>query len=93
MLLGVVIYFFVSDFPHKSSFLTGEQTVFILKRVEEDRGDSVPDEITLRKVLEHLRDWTIWAYGMSMMVSHKATDSDITSQHSCFSVRRSQPMQ
>jgi len=63
-LLGVVIYFFVSDFPHKSSFLTREQSEFALRRVEEDRGDSVPDKISYDKVLQHLSDWTIWAYAL-----------------------------
>jgi hypothetical protein len=62
--LGVFIYLFVSDFPDKNSFLTKEETEFVLKRVEEDRGDSLPDSITGPKILMHLGDWTIWAYGM-----------------------------
>lgn len=35
----------------------------ILKRIEEDRGDSTPDVITGIKVKSHLLDWKIWAFG------------------------------
>jgi hypothetical protein len=35
----------------------------VLKRVEDDRGDSIPDKITFKKVFMHLSDWKIWAYG------------------------------
>lgn len=37
----------------------------ILDRVEADRGDSVPDEITTKKVFKHLFDPIVWAFGMS----------------------------
>jgi len=65
--LGILVYFFVADFPDKNNFLSQEQTKFILKRIEDDRGDSVPDQITLQKVLHHLGDWTIWVYGLMFM--------------------------
>ncbi|KAF9259710.1 MFS general substrate transporter [Marasmius fiardii PR-910] len=61
--IGILVYFFIPDFPDRNTFLTEAQTAFILQRVEEDRGDSIPDEITVRKVLRHLTDWTIWVYG------------------------------
>jgi hypothetical protein len=61
--LGIIGYFLLPDFPDKNKFLSREQTVLILKRVREDRGDHVPDEITTAKVLHHLSDWTLWAYG------------------------------
>ncbi|KAK7036421.1 hypothetical protein VNI00_011618 [Paramarasmius palmivorus] len=62
--LGIIGYFLLPDFPDKNKFLSREQTVLILKRVREDRGDHVPDEITTAKVLHHLSDWTLWAYGI-----------------------------
>ncbi|KAJ8076726.1 hypothetical protein PM082_001149 [Marasmius tenuissimus] len=67
--LGLVGYFLVPDFPDKNNFLSKAQTAFILRRVEEDRGDSIPDEITTRKVFHHLQDWTIWAYGVMFACS------------------------
>ncbi|KAL0578919.1 hypothetical protein V5O48_003067 [Marasmius crinis-equi] len=69
MFLGLGGYFLIPDFPDRNTFLTRAQTAFVLKRVEEDRGDAVPDEITLRKVLHHLSDWTIWVYGIMFACS------------------------
>ena len=36
----------------------------ILDRVEADRGDSVPDEMTRAKLLHHLSDPIMWLFGM-----------------------------
>lgn len=63
MFLGIVAYFFIPDFPDRNRFLSPEQTALVLKRVEEDRGDSIPDELTFKKIMSHLGDWTLWAYG------------------------------
>ncbi|ESK97356.1 high-affinity nicotinic acid transporter [Moniliophthora roreri MCA 2997] len=62
--LGLVGFFFLPDFPDRNKFLSKEQTAVILRRVQDDRGDSVPDEINIRKVLHHLSDWTLWVYGI-----------------------------
>jgi hypothetical protein len=48
--------------------LTKEQTEFVIKRINDDRGDALPDEINLSKVLHHMKDWTIWAYGCIFML-------------------------
>jgi hypothetical protein len=63
MALGVLCYFLLVDFPDNNKFLTPAETKFVLKRIENDRGDSVPDKITLQKVLHHLMDWKLWVYG------------------------------
>ncbi|KAF9259708.1 MFS general substrate transporter [Marasmius fiardii PR-910] len=62
--LGILVYFLVPGFPDQNTFLDKAQTAFVLQRVEDDRGDSIPDEITFWKVLHHLSDWTIWIYGI-----------------------------
>jgi hypothetical protein len=67
MLLGILVFFFVTDFPDKNKFLTQKQTELVLKRIEEDRGDSVPDEVTFKKVLKHLGDWKVWVFGLMFM--------------------------
>jgi hypothetical protein len=61
--LGTVSWLFIPDFPDKNTFLTAKQTSVVLRRIENDRGDSVPDPLTFRKVVRHLSDWTSWAYG------------------------------
>lgn len=41
----------------------------ILDRVERDRGDSTPDQITFKKILTHFSDWTLWAFALMFMCS------------------------
>ncbi|KAF5359992.1 hypothetical protein D9758_007585 [Tetrapyrgos nigripes] len=60
--LVVLTWFLVVDFPDKNTFLTPEQTQLVLDRLEKDRGDSLPDELTKAKVFHHLGDWIIWAH-------------------------------
>ncbi|KAF5354929.1 hypothetical protein D9756_005403 [Leucocoprinus leucothites] len=67
--LGILTFLFVPDFPDKNRFLSEAQTKMILDRVERDRGDAVPDAITLQKILSHLSDWTLWAYALLFMCS------------------------
>ncbi|KXN87485.1 hypothetical protein AN958_08790, partial [Leucoagaricus sp. SymC.cos] len=54
----------IPEFPHQNRFLTPKQTEVVMKRIEKDRGDSVPDPLTSQKVFKHLKDWTLWAYGI-----------------------------
>ena len=63
LLLGAVMWFLIPDFPDRNDFLTPEQTALVLKRIEDDRGDSIPDLITFQKVKQHLSDWTLWSGG------------------------------
>ncbi|PFH52137.1 hypothetical protein AMATHDRAFT_74429 [Amanita thiersii Skay4041] len=61
---GIFSWRFIPDFPDRNTFLNAEQTQLVLRRVEEDRGDSIPDAITVNKVKDHLRDWKIWTFAM-----------------------------
>lgn len=63
LVLGFVAWFYIPDFPDQNKFLTPEQTAFVLKRIDEDRGDAMPDLVTKEKVKRYLQDWTIWAHG------------------------------
>lgn len=69
LFLGIVSWLFIPEFPDNNSFLTQKQTALVLRRIEEDRGDSIPDPLTLRKVVRHLGDWTSWAYGVMFACS------------------------
>lgn len=42
----------------------------ILDRVEADRGDSVPDELTRAKFFSHLKDPLLWAFGENIRVCY-----------------------
>ncbi|KAJ3904951.1 major facilitator superfamily domain-containing protein [Lentinula edodes] len=64
---GCVAWAFLPGFPDNNTFLNSEETRFILERIEEDRGDSLPDTVTLWKAFEHLSDWKIWIYGLMFL--------------------------
>ena len=67
LLLGGLTWFFIPGFPDQNGFLTTKQTALVLQRIDEDRGDAVPDHVTAEKVRKHLSDWTIWAYGINSL--------------------------
>ncbi|KAF9560253.1 MFS general substrate transporter [Agrocybe pediades] len=69
ILLGVLVWFFIPDFPDKSTFLNEEERKMILDRVEADRGDSVPDKMTTQKLIKHLKDPLVWAFAYMFMAS------------------------
>ncbi|KAF8070732.1 major facilitator superfamily domain-containing protein [Lyophyllum atratum] len=64
---GIIAWFFISDFPDQNMFLREEETAFVLDRVERDRGDSIPDELTRKKLVEHLLDWKLWVFSLMYM--------------------------
>ncbi|KXN85335.1 Allantoate permease [Leucoagaricus sp. SymC.cos] len=69
IVLGILTFFFVPDFPDKNRFIVETQTKTILDRVERDRGDSAPDEITLQRIFFRLSGWALWAYALVFMCS------------------------
>ena len=60
---GIIAWFFLPNFPDQNIFLTREETRLILQRVEHDRGDSIPDVLSKEKLVGHLLDWKVWAFG------------------------------
>jgi hypothetical protein len=64
LFLGVTAFFLLPDFPESNTFLSPDQTTFVLQRVEEDRGDSIPEQLTFRKVIHHLGCICSFFYGM-----------------------------
>ncbi|KAK0184767.1 major facilitator superfamily domain-containing protein [Armillaria mellea] len=63
MIFGIASWIFIPDFPDKNTFLTVEQTTLVLHRIEEDRGDALPDSMS-GKVLLHLSDWKVWIFAV-----------------------------
>ena len=63
IVLGVVTWFYIPDFPDKNTFLTKEETKLVLDRIEADRQDSLPDPMTGRKILKHMADPFLWSCG------------------------------
>ncbi|KDR68723.1 hypothetical protein GALMADRAFT_231049 [Galerina marginata CBS 339.88] len=69
ILLGILTWLFVPDFPDKASFLNEEERKMILDRVEADRGDSIPDKMTTAKLFKHLLDPLVWAFAYMFLAS------------------------
>ncbi|KAF5393375.1 hypothetical protein D9757_000508 [Collybiopsis confluens] len=67
IVFGGIAWLFLPEFPDNNTFLNKEQTKFVLQRIEEDRGDALPDIVTIWKILRHLADWKIWVYGIMFM--------------------------
>ena len=66
-------YVFTLPFPDQL-LATGKRSPFsqhelevILNRVERDRGDAEPDEMTFRKALHHAIRWELWVYGFMFL--------------------------
>lgn len=69
-IVAVAAWFIILDFPDKASnkgFLTPDEAAFVMQRIEDDRGDSVADPLTARKVLHHLSDFKLWAFATMFM--------------------------
>lgn len=64
MCFGIAAWFYLPNFPDQNAFLTSEETAVMLDRVERDRGDAIPDVLSVGKVVGHLMDWRVWAFGV-----------------------------
>lgn len=84
VLLGLLGYIFIIDFPDKSTrpslltrrpFLTPAEAKIVLDRINHDRGDAIVDSLTLAKTLHFLRDWKIWEYAWLYLLNNTVTYS------------------
>ncbi|KNG51885.1 phthalate transporter [Stemphylium lycopersici] len=66
--LGIVSYWALVDFPdkaHKSwKFLTEREAMYIIDRVNRDRGDAKPEAFSVAKFLKGGGDVKIWGFAM-----------------------------
>ncbi|KAJ7772119.1 major facilitator superfamily domain-containing protein [Mycena maculata] len=58
---GILAWFFLPGFPDRNGFLSVEETLIVLDRVQADRGDSLPDVLTWKKFVSAF-DWRVGAY-------------------------------
>jgi len=74
--VAIGAWFIIQDFPDKATtkgklgakpLLTQEEAHFIAQRIERDRGDAVPDPLTMRKFFHHLKDFKLWAFSLMFM--------------------------
>jgi MFS family permease len=41
----------------------------VINRIDDDRGDAEEDEVTLSRILFHLRDWKLYIWSFNLMAS------------------------
>ncbi|KAJ7935099.1 major facilitator superfamily domain-containing protein, partial [Mycena leptocephala] len=69
---GILGWFFLPGFPDRNEFLSDEETVIVLNRVQNDRGDSLPDMLTWTKFVDTF-DWRVWAYAFMFLCATIST--------------------
>ncbi|KAI0879175.1 major facilitator superfamily domain-containing protein [Hypoxylon argillaceum] len=66
--LGIAGYWLLVDFPDSDrktwKFLSEKERAWVVKRVNNDRGDVEAPKFQLRTFLGAGRDWRLWAYGL-----------------------------
>ncbi|KAK5944760.1 hypothetical protein PMZ80_001960 [Knufia obscura] len=65
--VAIGAWFVIIDFPDKATrkgFLSAEEGTFIAQRIQNDRGDAVPDSLTWAKFGQALLDWKLWAFAL-----------------------------
>ncbi|KAF7362252.1 MFS domain-containing protein [Mycena venus] len=70
--LGILGWFFLPGFPDRNEFLSAEETTVVLNRVQNDRGDSLPDLLTWKKFVDAF-DWRVWAYALMFLCATIST--------------------
>ncbi|KAJ6491842.1 major facilitator superfamily domain-containing protein [Mycena vitilis] len=69
---GILGLFLLPGFPDGNDFLSAEETLIVLTRVQNDRGDAVPDMLTWQKFFEGF-DWRVWAYALMFLCATIST--------------------
>ncbi|KAL9047073.1 MAG: hypothetical protein Q9214_000265 [Letrouitia sp. 1 TL-2023] len=68
-LVGIGGYFSLVDFPEQAAtsswkFLNHQECQFIIRRVNRDRGDALPESFTLQRFLTPALDLKIWGFAL-----------------------------
>ncbi|KAJ9615185.1 hypothetical protein H2200_001259 [Cladophialophora chaetospira] len=78
---GLVAYFVLVDFPDRASrknflgmgpFLTAEEVSLMMARIEQDRGDSTPEKLTIKRMLRCAQDWKLWEFSLYVFFNNTA---------------------
>ncbi|ORY60005.1 putative nicotinamide mononucleotide transmembrane transporter protein [Pseudomassariella vexata] len=61
IIVAIVAFFIMNDYPDTAKFLKAEEKIEVLRRLEEDRS-SLSDEFDMRYFWHALKDWKIWVH-------------------------------
>ncbi|KAL8789791.1 MAG: hypothetical protein Q9195_006683 [Heterodermia aff. obscurata] len=70
-------YFFLVDFPENAhtswNFLNQQECDFVIRRVNKDRGDALPESFTLARFLKPALDFKLWVFALISLYVLKAS--------------------
>jgi MFS family permease len=75
IVIGIIAYLVVEDFPDKCKFLTEEERHIVITRIERDRADSEYDPLTFAKCIKYAKQWRPWLFAFLFMSTTTATYS------------------
>ncbi|KAF8182748.1 MFS general substrate transporter [Mycena galopus ATCC 62051] len=68
VLVGLIAFLFLVDFPATAKFLTAEQRAFVVSRKKYDNSSVGEEEhFEIRHVIEALTDWQVWLHTFILM--------------------------
>lgn len=89
VLVGILGYFALVEFPdkarHTKGFLTDAQIDWVLQRLQEDRGDAIPERFSLQKFLRAGLDLRLWCFGVIFWCVYICSLPDRSSRISTYS--------
>lgn len=69
VVLGLVGYVAIIDFPDKAKNLRPDEKEMILERIQRDRADAVADTLTKEKFIKYTLDWKLWVFAFMFFAS------------------------
>ncbi|TXT07696.1 uncharacterized protein COLE_04620 [Cutaneotrichosporon oleaginosum] len=67
VVVAIVAYLTLVDFPDRATFLTEEERNIVLTRIQRDRADSVHDPLTWSKIVKYSKDFKPWLFAWFFM--------------------------
>ncbi|KAF9247259.1 major facilitator superfamily domain-containing protein [Melanogaster broomeanus] len=73
IIIAVFAIFIIPDYPSSpASWLTPEEHLLALRRMEEDGADSLEQDKQMSGLIEALSDWHVWWLGTALLCLHAA---------------------
>ena len=51
-------------------FLTEDEKSIVMARIARDRGDAIPEPLTVKRILFYMRDWKVWEFGILILCNN-----------------------
>jgi sugar phosphate permease len=75
IVIAIIGYIFIIDFPDKAAYLDEEEKRIVALRIQRDRADAKPDPLTAAKVGRYMLLWQPWLFALMFMSTTTATYS------------------